>query len=179
MIYKLIFSVCIFFVYANTIFSQRHVSENSLRQAEALNIPVKYKKIIDEETSEKFYLRKLIIYFREKYGLPKFIDTGHREKDIMDFNYRIKLWYADYPEFVDVLNLRTYDDFVQFDASCYDSPPVYKQGMNKSEEEAYEKRFNNWIAHHPDAPKILGDDEESKIKFEKELREFYSKYYKK
>ncbi|HOK37354.1 MAG: hypothetical protein WHW07_03140 [Bacteroidales bacterium] len=50
--------------------------------------------------------------------------------------------------------------------------------MSNAEEDAYEKRFNNWMAHHPDLPKITGDDEEAKIKYEKELMNFLNKYYK-
>lgn len=155
-----------------------YVTDFSLKQAKNLAIPVEIEEFPEYEISQKVYLKKLISYFRNNYALPECLDSGNKEKDIEDFNFRLKIWYQNYPEFVDVLNLRTFYDFYKFDAGCYDKPPVYKQGLSKSDEDAYEKRFNNWTAHHPDLPKIMGDDEEAKIKYEKELMNFLNKYYK-
>ncbi len=173
-----------FYVILISMFAVRALAQNyyvtdfSLKQAENLSIPVKFEEYQEFEISQRIYLKKLISYFRSNYDLPEYLDKGNKEKDIEDFNIRIKIWYQEHPEFVDILNLRTYWDFYKFDVSCYDKPPVYKKNMSNAEEDAYEKRFNNLMAHHPDLPKLTGDDEEAKIKYEKELMNFLNKYYK-
>lgn len=159
--------------------AQNRISDFNIKQAESLGIPVKYVETADYDYDDLTYRRDLIKYFRAEYKMPEFVNGGNSEKDIADFNVRLKTWYQQYPQFVDVLDLRNYEQMRKYDASCYDAPPAYKKGCSDVEEKAYEKRFNNWMAHHPDVPKIAGDDEASKQKHERELVEFYHKYYKK
>lgn len=142
-------------------------------------IPVKKLNTGDKDVDDLIYKRSLIKYFRMAYDMPEFIKTGDLESDIKAFNLDIKMWYQQYPDFVDLLDLREYEEFKKYDASCYQAAPKYTKGCSPSEEKAYNKRFNNWMAHHPDVPKIMGDDEESNQKHELAKAEFYSKYYKK
>ncbi len=142
-------------------------------------IPVIKTNTGDVEIDNLIYKRKLIKYFRTAYDMPEFIDTGNLESDIRAFNTDIKIWYQQYPDFVDILDLREYEQFRKFDVSCYTNPPKYTKGCSQAEEKAYRKRFNNWLAHHPDAPKLMGDDEKSKQLHELEKAEFYNKYFKK
>lgn len=144
-----------------------------------VDIPVQKIDTGDQELNELLYKRDLIKYLRTAYDLPEFIRTGDTEKDIKNFNLDLKLWYQEHPDFVDILNLRDYEQMRKYDASCYDEAPVYTKGCSASEEKAYNKRFNNWMAHHPDIPKLLGDDKASIEKHEREKAEFYQKYYKK
>lgn len=159
--------------------AQNNISNFNIKQAEALGIPVKYVETTDYDYDDLVYRRDLIKYFRSEFNMPEFVRTGNPEQDIIDFNINLKVWYQQYPQFVDVLDLRNYEQFYKYDATCYDLPPVYTKGCSEAEENAYQKRFNNWMAHHPDAPKLVGDDEASKQKHEKELAEFYNKYFKK
>lgn len=142
-------------------------------------IPIKEANTGDKDLNELIYKRNLIKYFRAAYNMPSFVNTGDLEANKKAFNMDIKLWYQQYPNFVDILELREYEQFRKFDASCYQAAPRYSKGCSASEEKAYNKRFNNWMAHHPDVPKTMGDDNASKEKHEIEKAEFYSKYYKK
>lgn len=159
-------------------FAQSKITEFNILQAKSLDIPVEYKETGDANYDDLIYRRDLIRYFRSEFKMPEFSRTGEKEKDIADFNIKIKLWYQQYPQFVDVLNLRNYDQFYRYDASCYDTPPIYAKGCSDAEEKAYQKRFNNWMAHHPDVPKLTCDDQAAKDKHEREKAEFYAKYYK-
>jgi len=160
-------------------YAQTQISNFNLKQAEAYGIPVKYSDTGDPGHDDLVYRRDLIKYFRSEFRMPEFVRTGNHEQDVIDFNINIKYWYQQYPQFVDVLDLRNYDQFYKYDASCYDLPPAYTKGCTDSEEKAYRKRFNNWQAHHPDAPKKSGDDEAAGRKYELELAAFHEKYFKK
>ncbi len=159
--------------------AQNQISDFNIKQAESIGIPIKHVETTDAGYDDLIYRRDLIKYFRAEYKMPEFIRTGAAEKDIANFNINLKLWYQQYPQFVDVLDLRNYEQMRKYDASCYDSPPEYTKGCSEAEENAYRKRFNNWMAHHPDVPKIMGDDKAAIEKHERELAEFYNRFYKK
>ncbi len=158
--------------------AQNQISDFNIKQAEAYGIPVKFVNSGDSGHDDLIYRRDLIKYFRTEFKMPVFTNTGNHDQDVIDFNIKLKYWYQQYPQFVDVLDLRNYEQLYKYDATCYEAPPKYTKGCSDAEEKAYEKRFNNWMAHHPDIPKIMGDDEASKQKHELELTEFYNKYYK-
>jgi hypothetical protein len=160
-------------------YAQNQISDWNVKQAEALGIPVKYVETADFGYDDLVYRRDLIKYFRAEYKMPEFVRSGNQEQDVANFNVNLKYWYQQYPQFVDVLDLRNYEQMCKYDASCYDAPPTYTKGCSEAEENAYHKRFNNWMAHHPDVPKLTGNDEASKQKHELELADFYHKYFKK
>lgn len=100
----------------------------------------------------------------------------NREEAILEFNRNLKIWYSKYPQAETILGLRSYNDFVKYDASCYPLPPNYNQRMT---DEEYEALFNEWAAHHPDLPKIMSETNEGLKQYEIEMKEFRNKYYKK
>ena len=88
----------------------------------------------------------------------------------------MKVWYQSHPDFISVLGMKSYKDFVKYDITCYPPPPDFQKSDS---DEAYRKAFQTWMAHHPEAPKLQGDDMASKEKFEREKAMFYELYYKK
>jgi hypothetical protein len=145
-------------------------------RASELDIPVVKKSTGNPDYDELVYTRNLIEYFRAVYDLPEYVNTGDKDADILAFNKALKVWYQNHSEFIDVLGMKSYSEFVKYDISCYPPPPDY----TKSEtEKAYRDAFQHWMAHHPEAPKLLGDDMASKEKFEREKAMFYELYFKK
>lgn len=151
-------------------------SDASENQLSELDIPIVKKSTGNPDYDETVYKRNLIAYFRGVYNLPEYNATGDKDADILDFNKSLKGWYQTHPEFIEVLEMKSYAEFVKYDISCYPPPPDY----NKSEsEKVYRDAFRYWMAHHPEVPKIMGNDMASKEKFEREKAKFYELYFKK
>ena len=131
----------------------------------------------DKDLDNLLYKKELIKFFREHYRLPSFdAHNSNREDAILEFNQNLKIWYSHYPQAESILGLRSYSDFIKYDASCYPLPPSYNLRMT---DEEYEVLFNQWAAHHPDIPKIMNETNEGLQKYEIEMKEFRNKYYKK
>ncbi|MGM0626067.1 MAG: hypothetical protein ACQES0_09320 [Bacteroidota bacterium] len=142
-------------------------------------IPVEFVNTGNPDYDDLVYKQKLIAYLRGVEGMPEYQATGNRSDDRETFMKEMKIWYEAHPEYLDVLDLRTFEAFQKYDASCYPNPPEYTKGCSPKEEEAYRKSFRIWMAHHPEAPKLQGDDQASKDEFEREKAKFYELYFKK
>lgn len=156
--------------------SKAQTSEVDTENDQFQDIPVHKKNTGNPDYDEIVYRRNLIEYFRGVYDLPEFVSTGDREADIEAFNKSLKVWYQSHPDFISVLGMKSYKDFVKYDITCYPPPPDFQKSDS---DEAYRKAFQTWMAHHPEAPKLQGDDMASKEKFEREKAMFYELYYKK
>ncbi len=163
------------------IFSKAYLQENNLCNHEQYYIneilfPEKVQTN-DRDLDDLINKKNLILFLRDKYDLPEFERTGNHQMDIENFNRRLKIWYSKYPKMLDILQLRTYNDFVKYDASCYPLPPSYNE--KTMTEAQYDSLFNEWAAHHPDLPKLMGETNEDKQKYEIETMIFKNKYYRK
>ncbi|HNQ68661.1 MAG TPA: hypothetical protein PKN32_09800 [Bacteroidales bacterium] len=177
--YTFVFLLYIFFfAMIHTSFAQN--DQYSVQKAEELGILVKYVSTGNNIYDNKVWKRDLIVYFRENYSFPSFTYTGNKDIDIALFNKSVTDWYAEYPEFNEVLDIPpVFQDFQDYDMSCYHPAPVYIKDGNAEQERVYEKRFSMWMAGHPYGPIPASEKEESKMQHEKEKDEFYEKYYKK
>ena len=143
---------------------------------EPLDNPVKYVDTGNPDYDDLVYKRELIKYLRHAEGFPEYEDKGDDYESALQFNQALKVWYQRNPEYLSILELKTHKELKKYDVSCYPDPPDYSKSES---EKAYRDAFRQWMAHHPEAPKLLGDDPASKEKFEREKAEFYELYFKK
>jgi hypothetical protein len=169
-VFTLIIVFAMFSVYHTE--AQVSVSENSVE----IKFPV-YVDSGDDNFDEFVYKRDIIKFLREHNGFPIFINTGNEVDDIARFNENLKIWYESNIVYFDILDLRDYESIRRFDSSCVKPLPIFDK--NNMTDEEYEHKFQEWAAHHPDVPKLKGDDDLSKQKFEIETMEFRKLYYKK
>ena len=141
-----------------------------------IKFPV-YENTGNDDYDEFVFKRDVIKFLRKNSSFPEFKSSGHELDDINCFNKDLKIWYEENPLYFDILNLRDYEQIKRFDVSCVKPPPAFDKSNIADDD--YERKFQEWAAHHPDVPKIKGDDDLSKQKFEQETMEFRRLYYKK
>lgn len=157
------------FLYSGNIFSQ---SKKEIKEISYL----KFKDTGDPDYDKFVYKREVIKFLRKNKGFPKYKLLEDKYESVLQFNQAIKVWYQQNPEYLEILGLKTYKELSMYDASCYREPPEY-DGF--TDEKEYRKAFKEWMANHPDVPKLKGEDQEAKEKLEREKAAFYNKYFKK
>jgi len=170
-----LFTLIIFLVYTVTLMAQTSEALHSESPKE-FAFPG-FVDTGDTEYDEFVYKRDVIKFLREHNGFPNYIHTGNEVEDIARFNTELKIWFESNVVYFDLLNLRDYEQIKRYDLSCVKPLPAYDK--NNMTDEEYELKFQEWAAHHPDLPKLKGDDDLSKQNFEIETMKFRRLYYKK